>query len=423
MEEEQAKLRTQLRLQITQRRQDIVQAAQRLVAAPSPCPPGNTTLTAKAAIQLLTEAIPDIQVTRHEPEEGIVNVVACISSGRPGKRLIFNGHLDTFPLGEDLNWTVPPTGGVVKNDRLYGRGVSDMKGGIAASIIAATILSENRNIWSGEIVITLAGDEESMGKQGTKWLLDNVEKATGDAMICGDAGSPRVIRFGEKGFVWVDIEATGTPAHGAHVHRGVNAIDRLRKALDAVYELEKISINAPQEVLDAIDAARGISEELSGVGESNTLQCITVNTGTIKGGVSPNLVPSSAVAQCDIRIPVGVSTDFISQRLKDMLGSMEGVSWRILRTSEPNYTSPNHEICRLAEMVSTEVLGQHAICNMRVGASDSRWYRAANVPTVVVGCTPNNMGAADEYVEIDELVSISQIHTIVAYEFLKDSTK
>ncbi|EGD84468.2 hypothetical protein H112_08172 [Trichophyton rubrum D6] len=176
-------------------------------------------------------------------------------------------------------------------------------------------------------------------------------------MICGDAGSPRVIRFGEKGFVWVDVEAVGNPAHGAHVHRGVNAIDRLRKALDAVYELEKFPINAPPEVSDAIDAARDISEALSGAGESDTLQRITVNTGTIKGGVSPNLIPNSAMAQCDIRIPVGVSTDFIEKRLKDMLEPMAGMSWRILRTSEPNYTSPNEKICRLAEMVSTEVLG------------------------------------------------------------------
>ncbi|KAF3892481.1 putative Vacuolar carboxypeptidase Cps1 [Trichophyton interdigitale] len=422
MEEDQAaKLRSQLRLQVSDRREAIIQAAQKLVAAPSPCPPGNTTLAAAVAIQLLKEAIPGIQITHHITDAGIMNVVACISSGRPGKRLVFNGHLDTFPLGEDLKWTVPLTGGVIKDGRLYGRGISDMKGGIAASIVAATILSENRDAWSGEIVLTLAGDEESMGKQGTKWLLDNVEKATGDAMICGDAGSPRVIRFGEKGFVWVDIEAVGTPAHGAHVHRGVNAIDRLRKALDEVCELERAPINAPQEVSDAIDAARDISESLSGAGESNTLQRITVNTGTIKGGVSPNLIPSSAMAQCDIRIPVGVSTDFIEKRLKEVLEPMAGISWRILRTSEPNYTSPNEEICRLTEMVSTEVLGQKAVCNMRVGASDSRWYRAANVPTVVVGCTPNNMGAADEYVEIDELVNISQIHTIVAYEFLKNN--
>lgn len=59
---------------------------------------------------------------------------------------------------------MPPAGGVVKDGRLYGRGVSDMKGGIVASIVAATILSENRDAWSGEIVLTLAGDEESMGK-------------------------------------------------------------------------------------------------------------------------------------------------------------------------------------------------------------------------------------------------------------------
>ncbi|MEJ0068606.1 MAG: M20/M25/M40 family metallo-hydrolase [Pseudomonadota bacterium] len=81
----------------------------------------------------------------------------------PGRRLIFNGHLDTFPIGEDLGWSVPPLGGTLRDGKLYGRGVSDMKGGIAASVLATQALARCRDAWSGEIVVTLAGDEESMG--------------------------------------------------------------------------------------------------------------------------------------------------------------------------------------------------------------------------------------------------------------------
>ena len=104
---------------------------------------------------------------------------------------------------------MPPLGGVLKDGKLYGRGVCDMKGGIACSLLAATLLAEHRDAWAGEIVLTLAGDEENMGSLGTGYMLEHVPHAAGDANICGDVGSPRVVRFGEKGLMWVEVEATG----------------------------------------------------------------------------------------------------------------------------------------------------------------------------------------------------------------------
>src|SRR5207248_2229616 len=97
--------------------------------------------------------------------------------------------------------------------------------------------------------------------------VEHVPEARGDANICGDVGSPMVVRFGEKGLMWIEIEAHGVAAHGAHVHKGVNAIDRLRTALDRVKELERLPVAAPDAVVRAIEAARPISEKLSGVGE------------------------------------------------------------------------------------------------------------------------------------------------------------
>ncbi len=69
---------------------------------------------------------------------------------RPGRRLIFNGHLDTFPIGEAARWTVPPLSGELREGRLYGRGVSDMKGGLACSILAAALLAEHRKPGAGK---------------------------------------------------------------------------------------------------------------------------------------------------------------------------------------------------------------------------------------------------------------------------------
>ena len=95
---------------------------------------------------------------------------------------------------------MPPLGGVLKVGKLYGRGVSDMKGGLACSILAAKLLAENCAAWSGEIVLTLAGDEENMGSLGTGYMMDHVPHARGHANICGDVDArPRSCASAKKG--------------------------------------------------------------------------------------------------------------------------------------------------------------------------------------------------------------------------------
>jgi succinyl-diaminopimelate desuccinylase len=410
-------LRSTLARQVDASLDRLIAVTRRLVAVASPNPPSDTEEIARVAEALLRE-IPGIEVEVVEPAPRVKSLIGRIKSGRPGRRLIFNGHLDTFPILEHLPWTVPPLGGVLKGGKLYGRGVCDMKGGMACSLLAAALLAEHCDAWSGEIVLTLAGDEENMGSLGTGWMLEHVPHARGDANICGDVGSPKVVRFGEKGLMWVEVEATGSPAHGAHVHRGINAIDRLRVALDRLKDLETIPFQSPPIVTRAIARARAISEPLSGVGESETLQRVTVNIGTIEGGTSPNLVPTHAIARADIRLPVGITTDVLAAKLDEWLAPLQGVSWRAIRRFEPSYTPPDDEIVVRTAKVAQEVLGTAPAVNMRVGGSDSRWYRPAGVPTVVLGLTPFNMGGPDEHVLIDELLAVAKIHTLTAFDFL-----
>ena len=410
-------LRKELARDVEAARDALIATTQQLVAVASPNPPSDTHEVAAVAEALLRD-IPGMEVERIEPEPRVVSLIGRLGGARPGRRLIFNGHLDTFPLLEALPWTVPPLGGVLKDGRLYGRGVCDMKGGMACSLLAAALLARHRDAWAGEVVLTLAGDEENMGSLGTGYMMKHVPHALGDANICGDVGSPRVVRFGEKGLMWVEVEATGSPAHGAHVHRGTNAIDRLRTALDRLKDLEEVPFQAPPVVSEAIARAKPISEPLSGTGEAETLQRVTVNIGTIEGGTSPNLVPTHAIARADIRLPVGITTDILVARLDEWLAPLEGVSWRAIRRFEPSFTPPGHEIVQRTARVAAEVLGETPAVNMRVGGSDSRWYRQYGVPTVVLGLTPFNMGGADEYVLVDELVAVAKIHTLVAYDFL-----
>lgn len=267
----------------TDRASEVATLARRLIAAASPNPPGDTRAVAEVAVACIREMVPSAEIAQYESAEGIVNVVARVRGAGPGRRVILNGHLDTYPVGETGAWSVDPAGATI-DGRLYGRGAADMKGGIAASIVALAGLADVADAWPGEVVLTLAGDEETMGPLGTRWLLDTVPHATGDAVIIGDAGSPRVLRFGEKGFLWIEVEAAGRPAHGAHVHLGDNAIDRLRGALDRLgAALAAVPVTAPSAVSEAIERSRPISEPLAGVGEAETLGRITVNLGRIEG--------------------------------------------------------------------------------------------------------------------------------------------
>jgi acetylornithine deacetylase/succinyl-diaminopimelate desuccinylase-like protein len=270
-------------------------------------------------------------------------------------------------------------------------------------------------------VLALAGDEESMGRLGTQWLIDNVPHASGDAVIIGDAGSPMVVRFGEKGFLWVELEASGKSAHGAHVHLGINAIDRLRAAMDALSALRQMAVPSPDEVTQAIATARQISEPLSGAGESETLARVTVNIGNIAGGTSMNLIPASARAGVDIRVPVGVPAAAVEESFSAALAGIEGISWRVLRRYEASYTSPDADIVRMVTAAASAVLGRTPAVNMRVGGSDSRLFRLAGVPTVVYGPTPHNMGGADEYAMVEELHAVATVHALAAFDFLSST--
>jgi acetylornithine deacetylase/succinyl-diaminopimelate desuccinylase-like protein len=396
----------------------VVDIARRLIGVKSPNPPGDTRAVAAMAAGILRSAVPGVEVTLHEASPEIVNVVARVTAGGPGRRVVLNGHLDTYPVNEALPWTVDPLGGTVRDGRLYGRGAADMKGGIAASITALALLAQHRGLWRGEAVLTLAGDEETMGPLGTKFLMDNVPHANGDAVIIGDAGSPRVLRVGEKGFLWIELEAVGKVAHGAHVHLGINAFDRLRVAMAAVEGLQDLPVDAPKAVTEAIATAREISEALNGAGEADVLGRVTVNIGRVEAGTSMNLIPASARAAMDIRLPVGVTAADVEAAMAAALAGMKGVTWRVLRRFEPSFTDPDAEIVRCVAAAAQEVLGEAPVVNMRVGGSDSRWFRMAGVPTVVYGPTPFNMGGADEYALVAELGAVAQVHALSALDFL-----
>jgi succinyl-diaminopimelate desuccinylase len=408
--------RAALAQSVRTRRAELVDITTQLVRVSSENPPGSTEAVAEVAARLLSAPGVDVEVAASK--QPIVNVIARVRGAASGRRLVYNGHLDTYPIGDASQWSTDPLGSVVKDGRLYGRGAADMKGGIACSILAARLLAERRDAWAGEVVVTLAGDEESMGPHGTQFLLENFPYASGDVMITGDAGSPDVLRFGEKGMIWLDVTACGKAAHGAHVHLGVNAIETLMSALIELFTLRRMSVTLPEEVDRAIAAAAGASEAISGAGESQTLRRVTVNCGVFQGGTLRNIMPATASAALDIRLPAGIRVADVEARLAAVLDNREGIQYRIVRRFEALWSNPHHEIVSYLIRAGQEARGLKPVVNSRVGGSDARLYRLRNVPSYVCGLTPFNMGAADEYVDLDELHAVAYMHTLAGFDYL-----
>ncbi len=169
----------------------------------------------------------------HTAEYPRVNVVGrgAAAPGRP--RLHLNGHFDVVPPGD--GWTVDPFAGQVRNGRIYGRGASDMKSGIAAAVFAVEALRRAGAELEGAVDISATVDEESGGFAGVAHLCETgiiSSDHTSFAIIPEPFGPTRVC-LGHRGVYWFDVVAHGHVAHGSMSHLGRSAIDDMGALLEA----------------------------------------------------------------------------------------------------------------------------------------------------------------------------------------------
>lgn len=386
---------------------DLVAMTRALVRLDSQTPPSATGPVATLAAEMLG-GLPDLRVRLVESAAPVVNLIAELDGGLPGPRTILSGHLDTYPVGDPSGWTVDPLGGEVRDGRLYGRGSADMKGAVAVLVEVMRAMAALRP-FRGSVVLALAGDEERMGELGTQWLIDHASEIRGDGVLVADVGGPACVRLGEKGMIWLEIEAKGRQAHGAHVHAGSNALDRLIDALTALRLLEDMRATPPADAAAVMAAAAGVAGA-DGPDARRTMGRLTVNLGQASGGISSNLVPAHATAGVDVRIPLGLSCAAIEAAVAGGLGAREGLSWRVTRRYEPTWTSSDAPVSRAALEGATRALGGPAWFDMRIGGSDARLWRRSGFPCVALGLTPFNLGAPDEWCEVRELKALRDVY-------------
>ncbi|KAH6858876.1 hypothetical protein BKA58DRAFT_405709 [Alternaria rosae] len=226
-----------------------------------------------------------------------------------GPRVVFNGHMDTFPVNNLEGWRVPPYSGYNDGTSIHGLGSVDMKAGTAASIIAFTLLKKRASHLVGSVALTVVSDEETGGKWGTKYLLDHCDEKLpwlGDCVMKGGPGGLQSIRFGKKG----------------RIHNSFEAIVYAACLMTILkHMVESIRANVPPELGAYLrsDEVRAVTDEIMGSGAAANMLSPTLNVGVIHGGVKVNMISSKCVFEADIRLPIGLKAEAVLRNIDERL--------------------------------------------------------------------------------------------------------
>lgn len=162
------------------------------------------------------------------------NIVGCIKGKRPGKKLLFDGHIDTVPVSEETEWMYPPFGAEIHEGKIYGRGTSDMKGAVAAmTTAAANFAKDTDKDFAGEIYVAGVVHEECFEGVAAREISGNVKP---DYVVIGEA-SQLNLKIGQRGRAEIVVETFGKPCHSANPEKGINAVYKMAKVIEAIRTL------------------------------------------------------------------------------------------------------------------------------------------------------------------------------------------
>mgnify|MGYP006273563073 FL=1 len=381
-----------------------------LLAVDTQNPPGETTALVEVVEQYLAPF--PVEVERFAVDPAKPNLLVTLP-GDADWTLLYNGHLDTVPF-DRAAWSHDPLG-AVDGDRVYGRGATDMKGALAAMLFAVEAFSETATTPATDVQFALVSDEEVGGDAGLPALLE-AGLVDADACVIGEPtceSGQHSVTVADRGSIWLTLEATGTAAHGSRPPLGVNAIDRLYGAVEALRE------RFGDRDLDVDPAMAAVVEEsveyyAPSMGEETARRLFatpSINLGTFEGGEAINSVPQSARAEVDIRLTAGVETPAMLAEVRDCVRHCEGitvadVSWSV-GTMEP-VDSP---LVEAVASTAAAVAGERVYRRSATGGGDAKQLRNAGVPTVEFAFGTDTVHAVDEYTTVEALVGNAVVYT------------
>jgi succinyl-diaminopimelate desuccinylase len=338
-------------------------------------PPGDEEACTRFAGKILEDA--GFRVSYYAFAPTRVSLVASLGGAADKLPICFTGHIDTVPLGA-APWRTDPFAGEIEDGKLYGRGSSDMKSGIAAFMIAALDMSETLRRGPGIVLVLTAGEE--VGCAGAFHLasLDNVLGRAGAIVVAEPTANYPLI--GHRGALWLNARTRGVTAHGSMPERGVNAI---YKAANAVSLLEKFQFE------DGTHPLMGKA---------------TLNVGTIHGGLNVNSVPDETNIGIDIRTVPGQEHSRLYSCLCHCLGPE--VELDKVFSVDSVYTDPADPWIQSVFEITGRHLGEQpeprTVPFITDATALTRAYNFA--PTVILGPgEPALAHQTDEYCVIDKL--------------------
>jgi succinyl-diaminopimelate desuccinylase len=319
------------------------------------------------------------------------NVIAHLQGTgvRPG--LIFSAHFDTVPEG-DIPWDYPPYGGDIHEGRIYGRGAADMKGGMAAMMIAAAALASAEVKLQGDLILAFTSGETSNCVGAQRLISEGALKGAGAFLVSEPTGLD--VGTAEKAALWLRVIARGRTSHGSQPQAGSNAV---RTLVCALAQLENLHFDVAAHPL---------------------LGRPTLAIGKIYGGVNINVTPDLCMAELDVRILPDQDPDQVTSLIQETMGAAIEISRIDYKPAIE--TSGDHPFVRTCIEARTRELGASATpVGLSYFTDGAVICKAMNLPMVILGPGGTEMTHQhNEYCEIDRLVLAARIFTRVALEQL-----
>jgi len=355
--------------------QSSVELTQELVRFNTVNPPGAERACAERLAGLLeragfaTELVPF--------GEGRAQLLARIGGKADRLPLGFTGHLDTVPLGAQP-WSVDPFAAEIADGKLYGRGSSDMKSGVAAFVTACIALAGRLANTPGVLLVITAGEETGCTGADTLAATNSRLGRVGALVVAEPTGNRPLV--GHKGALWLEAETKGVTAHGSMPEKGINAV---YKAARTVIALQGFDFN---------------------VARHDVLGAPTLNVGTIQGGININSVPDRALIGIDIRTIPAQSHAQIREQLSSYLGP--DVALKTLLDARSVWTNPHDPWIAEVFRIAREVEG------VDEGIGAAPYFTDASALTPVLGSPPTAIIGPGELAlahQTDEYCLVSRI--------------
>ncbi len=408
------------------RREELIELTRELIRFPTVNPPGEAY---RPCAQFVGRRLQSrgfaVEYVRAEGTPGDsesyprINVIARREGTASGPCVHFNSHIDVVQTGD--GWTLDPFAGVVKDGRVYGRGACDMKGGLAASIIAVETLIDSGAIWPGALEISGTVDEESGGYGGVHYLAERgwFSAPRVDHVIIPEPLNVDRVCIGHRGVWWAEIETHGRIAHGSMPFLGDCAVRHMHAVIER-FERE----------LYPKLAARQTDMPVVPPGARHS----TLNINSIHGGQAEQqsgyptaCVPDSCRMVIDRRLLIEESIDSVKSEVSAILGQLVAeraefrYSIRDIFEVRPSMSDRNGPVARSTAAAIRRVIGRDPEFICSPGTYDQKHIDRVGRLRDCIAYGPGILDLAhqpDEYVLIEDMVNSAKVMALAAWSLL-----